>query len=47
MSLSIEKFQDNKTQIGVKNAVNKDNSKLKPSMPKEKLKCEAEIQLRL
>ena len=30
---SIEKFQDNKTQMGIKNAVNKTNNKLKPSIP--------------
>ena len=30
---SIEKFHDNKTQIGVKNAVNKANNKLRPSIP--------------
>ena len=32
--ISIEKFQDRRMQIGIRNAVSSTNSKLRPSTPK-------------
>ena len=44
MSFSIEKFQLNKTHIGIKKAVKSTKRRLKPSVPKDRLKLEKKNQ---
>ena len=43
-SLSIEKFHDKRTQIGIRKAVSKINNRLNPSIPSVKLMFEKGIQ---